>query len=122
MLCEGVGAEIDHIDGPGDELSNLRLLCWLCHRTVTEAHLQPITDRAQLELSDQLQRRVDAVHPERPCDEPGWDWRTWCAGPGLADPGEVLLLDDDDVEPRGLDDDSGYGPDSYFAHAMRKDD
>lgn len=30
--------------------------------------------------------------------------------------------DDDDMEPRGLDDDSGFGPDSYFSHAMSKDD
>jgi hypothetical protein len=30
--------------------------------------------------------------------------------------------DDDDIEPRGLDDDSGFGPDSYFARAMDKDD
>lgn len=29
---------------------------------------------------------------------------------------------DDDVAARGIDDDSGYGPDSYFAHAMSKDD
>ena len=40
------------------------------------------------------------------------------------DPDDVEPPDDaedDDVEPRGLDDDSGYGPDSYFAHAMDKD-
>jgi hypothetical protein len=28
----------------------------------------------------------------------------------------------DDYSARGIDDDSGYGPDSYFAHAMAKDD
>jgi hypothetical protein len=36
------------------------------------------------------------------------------------------LVDDgseeDDYTARGLDDDSGYGPDSYFARAMAKDD
>jgi hypothetical protein len=37
-----------------------------------------------------------------------------------------LLEDDgseeDDYRALGLDDDSGYGPDSYFARAMAKDD
>ncbi len=28
----------------------------------------------------------------------------------------------DDYEARGIDDDSGYGPNSYFAHALAKDD
>lgn len=30
--------------------------------------------------------------------------------------------DDDDHDPTGADDDSGYGPDSYFVHAMGKND
>lgn len=30
--------------------------------------------------------------------------------------------DDDDHDPAGPDDDSGYGPGSYFAHAVDKDD
>lgn len=32
------------------------------------------------------------------------------------------VFDEDDFETRGIDDDSGFGPDSYFAHAMAKDD
>lgn len=36
-------------------------------------------------------------------------------------PASVAPEDDDDMETRGLDDDSGYGEDSYFAHAMSKD-
>lgn len=31
-------------------------------------------------------------------------------------------IDDDDMSARGLDDDSGYGEDSCFAHTMRNDD
>lgn len=34
----------------------------------------------------------------------------------------VIGDDDDDYSARGEDDDSGYGPDSYFARAMGKDD
>ncbi len=30
--------------------------------------------------------------------------------------------DVDDFEARGLDDDSGYGPDSNWSHTMNKDD
>lgn len=41
------------------------------------------------------------------------------------EPPPAMLEDDaedDDMEARGLDDDSGYGADSYFAHAMSRDD
>ncbi len=110
VLCGQLWAEIDHIDGPDSNPSNLRLLCTKCHRGVTEAHLRPITDSATLELRDRLLRRIDAPEPERPCDQPGWDWRNWCAGPGIADPDAdaELLLDDDEMEARGTEGGSGY--------------
>jgi hypothetical protein len=86
--------------------------------------------------------RVNPPEPTRLCDDPEqWD-DTW---PRLLserrerlltehgyDPSsfrgeswqEVLdaIFDDDDYGERGIDDDSGFGPDSYFAHAMAKDD
>lgn len=40
-------------------------------------------------------------------------------GPALATEDDA---EDDDMQARGIDDDSGYGEDSYFAHAMSKDD
>jgi 5-methylcytosine-specific restriction endonuclease McrA len=114
VLCGQPWAEIDHIDGPNSNPSNLRLLCKQCHHGVTEAHLRPITDTATLELRDRLLRRIDAPEPERPCDQPGWDWRSWCAGPDIA-PDAELRLDDDETEARGIDDGSGSGAGSRQA-------
>lgn len=122
VLCEGTGTEIDHIDGPDSSLSNLRLLCSACHRTITEAHLHPVTDDSDLDLWNQLMTRISSEEPTRSCDEPNWNWRAWCATHGLADPETAALLDDDDMEARGDGDDSGYGPDSYWAHSLAKDD
>lgn len=122
VQCQAPGTEIDHIDGPDKNLSNLRLLCSSCHRTVTEAHLQPITDAGHLERRDQLVARINSDEPTRPCDEPNWDWRAWCAAHGLAGPAMIHDDDDDDMGASGDGDDSGYGPDSYWTHSMAKDD
>lgn len=122
VLCGAPGTEIDHIDGPDSSLTNLRLLCTPCHRTVTEAHLRPVTESRHLELRDAIITRINSPEPIRPCDEPNWNWRAWCRTHGLADPETAQLLDDDDMEARGDGDDSGYGPDSYWAHSMAQDD
>lgn len=122
VLCGDPGTEIDHIDGPDGSLANLRLLCTPCHQTATETHLRPTTQGADVVLRDQILARVSSKEPIRPCDQPKWNWRAWCAAYGLADPEEADLFDEDDVEARGDGDDSGYGPDSYWAHSMSKDD
>ena len=122
VLCGDAGTEIDHIDGADDSLVNLRLLCGHCHQTVTEEHLRPITEDRDKVLRDEILARINSEEPMRPCDQPNWNWRAWCAAHGLADPEEAHLLENDDVEARGDGDDSGYGPDSYWAHSMAKDD
>jgi len=37
-------------------------------------------------------------------------------------PAPIAEAEDDDYSARGEDDDSGYGPDSYYARSMGKDD
>lgn len=122
-LCGAPGEEIDHIDGSSPDLSNLRLLCQACHRNVTEEHLVPATaERA--EEARVLWERVRAFRPRRLCDDeqrwaPSWralraerqEW-LWAGGAVAA---EEVCLDPSDY-------DGGFGPGSYFAHVMEKDD
>jgi hypothetical protein len=80
VRCGGPGAEIDHIDGPSAEISNLRLLCGPCHREITKSHFEVIEPgSAQSMKADELNLRAFATIPERPCDAPGWnsEWRRW---------------------------------------------
>lgn len=51
VLCGSPGAEIDHIEGPSPELTNLRYLCKPCHRAITRLHMKPIIGVKQVMLS-----------------------------------------------------------------------
>lgn len=92
VMCGAAGTEIDHIDGPDPDPSNLRLLCHACHVAVTMTHLRPLDGNdAALEegdaddiagkrdLFDRLTSRIDRDVPERACDGPEWatQWRGW---------------------------------------------
>ncbi|WP_211268540.1 HNH endonuclease [Actinoplanes subtropicus] len=146
--CGGPGEEIDHIEGDSPDPVNLQLLCAPCHRKKTELRMMPASPEQQQVLKDLKKRRVDPDEPVLMCDDhehwagnertlrkerkerlleeladygysrsdfPGYSWaEMW---------DEVFERDeDDDYEARGIDDDSGFGPDSYFAHAMAKGD
>ncbi len=79
VLCQAPGQDVDHIDGPSSELSNLRLLCKACHNDVTLAHLHPTDDPVVIARAAALRQRVDAPEPLLPCDAAGWSrqWRQW---------------------------------------------
>lgn len=77
--CDGIGAEVDHIDGDSNDASNLRLLCKDCHHKVTDPHLQPINDPETLAGLDILLVRMHSPQPLFPCDGTAWtsEWRSW---------------------------------------------
>lgn len=79
VLCGEPGAEIDHIAGDSDDLSNLRLLCAADHQAITETRLVPITDPEIDRAWRDILRRGFAAQPERACDAADWDtrWRAW---------------------------------------------
>jgi 5-methylcytosine-specific restriction endonuclease McrA len=137
--CGQAGEEIDHIRDSSPDLENLQLLCKDCHREKTQARMVPAPPEKQA-YADWL--RVERVLPDEPallCD----DTERWATLQGklrkerrarLADAGgygegvsprEAALYIDALGEQLGghhPDDDSGFGPYSYFAHAMNKDD
>ncbi|WP_436533235.1 HNH endonuclease [Actinoplanes sp. HUAS TT8] len=148
-ICGEPGAEIDHIAGDSSALDNLQLLCVACHHRKTGARMVPAPPE-RVAYARRLEReRVTPDEPRLLCDdENGWAdaWRNLRKerrarlleelaehGYTLADfPGQSwadmwdAVLDDyeyDDDEGGGPEDyDGGYGPNSYFAHAMAKDD
>lgn len=83
VLCGDGGDEIDHIEGPSSELSNLRLLCRPCHSQVTRSHFQPIADDdlERKTLVAEILVRVASPVPLHDCDAPEWSepeaWRRW---------------------------------------------
>ncbi|HEY1641221.1 MAG TPA: hypothetical protein VGG35_11075 [Streptosporangiaceae bacterium] len=87
--CGRRGSEVARIDGPSSEPANLQLLCTDCRRARTREALTQIADPAERAalagLHELLRRRIDAVAPERACDnEQTWgaSWRRW---PNLPD-------------------------------------
>jgi 5-methylcytosine-specific restriction endonuclease McrA len=122
-LCGAPGEEIDHLDGSSPDLNNLRLLCKVCHRKVTEENLVPATAEEAAE-AQALWARVRAVRPRRLCDdEQRWPsgWRT------LLPRRQERLWEPDDVAADEVcidpsDYDGGFGSGSYFAHVIEKDD
>jgi 5-methylcytosine-specific restriction endonuclease McrA len=122
-LCGAPGEEVDHIDGSSPALNNLRLLCRACHRKVTEDNLVPATAE-QAEEAQALWSRVRAVRPRRLCD----DEQRWASGwRALLAKHQEWWWDSDDVASEEVcidpsDYDGGFGPGSYFAHVMEKDD
>jgi len=84
VQCGKPGFEIDHIDGPSDDPSNLQLLCLDCHHAKTRQSITTITnpaDRSAIRtMHAELARRVDSDVPIRACDyEQTWSkaWRSW---------------------------------------------
>lgn len=147
VQCGGPGTEIDHIDGDSSDLANLQLLCPACHHAKTAERMKPVNAEQMAWIRDLKRRRVRPVVPALLADD-GIRWPAeWRALKKerrtrlLADlsdlgyarrdfPGvswldmwdEVLGADEGDEGGWTEDDDSGFGPYSYFAHAMAKDD
>jgi 5-methylcytosine-specific restriction endonuclease McrA len=145
--CGKPGTEIDHIAGSSGDLANLQLLCGECHRAKTAQNLAPApADKAALIQLLFLARVV----PDEPTlladDQVAWRHR-WqglkrarkqrlidrMEGMGIETTGlrswadlvevyEDCLADDIDGVGGTDDFDGGYGPNSYFARAMAKDD
>jgi len=146
--CGKPGEEIDHIEGDSPDPDNLQLLCKDCHRAKTNERMRPATGEQKKLIAALVATRVE---PEVPAlladDEVRWkaEWSSLkkarrerlldemravgldlanYLGASRAELIDALCdeLEYDDYEARGIDDDSGFGPDSYFAHAMAKGD
>lgn len=147
VQCGKPGTEIDHIAGSSSDLANLQLLCKDCHRAKTRRNMVLAGAGEQLIVEQFCQRRVLPDTASRLADDQGeWPSRwqqlkqerrerfidrlesagidttgTWTWA------GMVLELEDalaDDVAEVSVtaDDDSGYGPSSYYARAMAREE
>ncbi|GAA4033469.1 hypothetical protein GCM10023063_16410 [Arthrobacter methylotrophus] len=150
VQCGGPGEEIDHIEGDSSDPGNLQLLCADCHHAKTARHFVPATEEQSAFVDGLEQERVMPDEPAQLCDDDEF-WqqverilrperinriRHAAAGYAMDSSAEIIAqirdgkgsrpgIDDsldDDHSARGLDDDSGYGEDSYFARAMARDD
>lgn len=141
VACGRPGTDIDHISGPSPDLSNLQLLCTDCHNDKTDLALQPVSPATTQLFDDFLDHRVA---PEEPLlladDEQQWAnvWRPLKEDrkqrlldqladldvdvTGITDRAELVLIRDDVITDGGHEEgENGYGPDSYFARAMSRD-
>ena len=147
VQCGRPGTEIGHIAGSSGDLANLQLLCSECHQAKTRRNLVPAGADEQLIVEQFFQRRILPDLATRLADDQGeWPDR-WqqlkrerrerfidrLESAGIVTSGTwtraamVLELEDalaDEVAEGSVteDDDSGYGPNSYFARAMARDD
>jgi hypothetical protein len=144
LVCGKAGTEIDHIDGSSGELDNLQLLCADCHHNKTAENLVPASPEQRTQL---MALFVARALPDTPIlladDEVEWQtsWRglkkarkdrflSELKAQGVemfgmktrAEMIEALNWEPDQFVGVTEDDDSGYGPDSYFARGMEKDD
>jgi len=152
VRCGETGAEIDHINGDAPDLSNLQLLCAACHRAKTADRMRPASQEQAATVAALYATRVQPDAPALLCDDEQRWQREWPAlktarrqrllndleDMGLdpdefrgASRAEILdaIADEQDAWADALDDggwteddDTGYGPYSYFVHAMAKDD
>ncbi len=152
VQCGNPGEEIDHIDGDSADPTNLQLLCKDCHSAKTQASMVPASAESIAMVEALQRDRVKPDQPALLCDdEQNWEliWRLLTRERALrlegSDPAMVLgpvtglvllqrLLEnpmdldyatsdtDGPFVSNGMDDDSGYGPDSYFARTLAKDD
>jgi 5-methylcytosine-specific restriction endonuclease McrA len=82
--CGKPGHEIDHIEGPSCDLSNLQLLCDACHNAKTQLNIHPVSPESpeykHIEAKHQtFWEFVNAPSPTRSChDEKNWSmlWRS----------------------------------------------
>jgi 5-methylcytosine-specific restriction endonuclease McrA len=145
VRCGQPGAEIDHIADDSPDLGNLQLLCADCHRAKTAARMRPASQEQAAAVAALYAERVRPDVPALLCDDEQRWQQDWAAlkkarrrrlldaleETGL-DPGEFrgasraeerdAWADAPDDGGWTEDDDTGYGPYSYFAHAMAKDD
>ncbi len=144
QVCGKAGTEIDHIAGSSGELDNLQLLCSDCHHNKTAENLVPGSPEQRAQL---MALFVTRVLPDAPTllgdDEVEWQakWRGLKKARkdrfiaelkahgvemfGMKTRAEMIEARDcvpDQFVAVTEDDDSGHGPDSYFARAMEKDD
>jgi 5-methylcytosine-specific restriction endonuclease McrA len=146
--CGKPGEEIDHINGSSPDLDNLQLLCGECHRTKTAKNMRP-AGKEEVELIRALfELRVVPDEPRLLADdESAWQhvWRglekdrkerfrdrLLAMGVEVAKlktRRQMLeelsyFLDAYEMEePVWTEDfDGGFGPDSYFARSMQRDD
>ena len=83
--CGKVGHDIDHIEGPCGDLSNLQFLCKDCHDKKTQLSIAPVepgTERYEFikARTERFWRFVEAEKPERVChDQENWSsvWRQY---------------------------------------------
>ncbi|GIH02915.1 hypothetical protein Rhe02_09820 [Rhizocola hellebori] len=147
--CGNPGEEIDHIHGDSADLANLQLLCAPCHHRKTEQRMVPAGAEQKSYIAALQRSRVAPQSPLLLCDDhERWSTiertlrkerregllaqlaeygfkRADFASYSWSDMWDEVLdenYDEDDFEAHGIDDDSGFGPDSYFARAMAKDD
>jgi 5-methylcytosine-specific restriction endonuclease McrA len=77
--CGADGSEIDHVDGNGNSLDNLQLLCRECHSQKTRENIVLLTPDhkryAEIKAREEhLRFRVEAPTAMRPCDdESNWN-------------------------------------------------
>lgn len=143
VLCGGPGQEIDHIDGDSNDPENLQLLCTGCHHNKTTSHFVSATEDQSAFVDHLEQERVLPDDPAQLCDDdvfwqrvervlrPERIQRIRHSSSGFSPGTSVELITeirsmknrrpgfddfrDDDHSARGLDDDSGFGEDSYYA-------
>ncbi len=146
VKCGAPGVEIDHIEGPSGVLDNLQLLCTNCHRGKTGKQLVPASEEERTAVAELYARRVIPPTPLLLADDEH-EWRAVEASLRSARrrrlqehmaergvdarhprrPWAEAVAEHDDAEapvaaPVTEDDDSTYGPDSYFARTMNRDD
>lgn len=84
-VCGKEGHDIDHIDGPSGDLSNLQFLCKDCHNQKTQLSIvavEPGTEQYEYikARTERFWRYVEAEKPERVChDQDNWNsvWRQY---------------------------------------------
>lgn len=143
VRCGEPGTEIDHIDGSSPDLTNLQLLCTPCHQAKTNAGMVSASNEHIAFVAEFMYGRVYPDLPTLLCDDDTWDQvrvqlksarrerlldqladlgyqRSDFPGWTWAQMWEEIRLDD----PMGEEEvgEAGYGPDSYFARAMERDD
>ncbi|MFK0297146.1 HNH endonuclease [Streptomyces sp. NPDC090442] len=76
-MCGALGAQVDHIDGPPQQLGNLQLLCLDCHRAKAEAWLRPASAEERARIEHIFATRIRPAEPTRLCDDSEWvaSWR-----------------------------------------------
>lgn len=146
--CGKPGDEIDHINGSSPDLDNLQLLCGECHRAKTAENMAPASETETALIRGLFDLRVAPAEPQLLADdEAAWQhvwrglekdrkerFRDRLAAMGinvaklktrpqmLTELGYFLEAYELDEPVWTQDYDGGFGPDSYFARSMQKDD